>query len=463
MTTATTLATTRVLLVKDGNKVRHAIKQLLESEGFITDVADSPRTALQELRRMRYDAVVVDFDDVGTNGFQSLFHQTRSEPGTQFITLADGKNVEPAIDATKAGAFGYLTHPFEASELIALVNRALNRNSTLIARANKAVPRRTGTPAGMVGDSPPMRLLYQQIQQVAGSRVSVLITGETGTGKELVARGIHELSARADKPFVPVNCSAWPETLLESELFGHMRGSFTGAFANRRGLFEEADGGTLFLDEISTIPASVQVKLLRVLQEREIRRLGAERSLSVDFRLIAATNVDLAHEVAAGRFREDLFYRLNVFPIRVPPLRARRGDIPKLVEHFHRQFARENKVPLHPIPVDTIARLESEQWPGNVRQLQNIIERIVVMPTGCEGALTSADAPSDGERSLLDRARQKHWNLAKLEREYILEVLLETEGRRSVAAEILGIDRRTLYRKLKDYGIDVSSAEASEE
>jgi DNA-binding NtrC family response regulator len=308
-----------------------------------------------------------------------------------------------------------------------------------------------------------MQRLYAHMRQVAGSRASVLVSGETGTGKELVARGIHDYSPRAAKPFVPVSCSAWPETLLESELFGHVRGSFTGAFANRRGVFEEADGGTLFLDEISTIPASVQVKLLRVLQERVIRRLGAERALSVDFRLIAATNVDLAQEVAAGRFREDLFYRLNVFPIQVPPLRARRGDIPKLVEHFYRQFTRENDVPMRPIPTDTMARLQAGTWPGNVRQLQNIIERMAVMPAGYEQvALTTSDEESIGEHTLLNRAHDQHWTLATLEREYILKVLLSTEGRRSVTAEILGIDRRTLYRKLKEYLPDVSPVDSSE-
>ncbi|MEX2283421.1 MAG: sigma-54 dependent transcriptional regulator [Gemmatimonadota bacterium] len=403
MTTATTMTTARVLLIKDASRGRHAIKQVLESEGYMTDVAESVRAALR--------------------------------------------------------AFGYLAQPFEAAELIALVRRAINRNATHIARADNAVYRRMTAPAGLVGDSPPMRQLYQHMHYVAGSRASVLVTGETGTGKELVARGIHELSPRAAKPFVPVNCSAWPETLLESELFGHVRGSFTGAFANRRGVFEEADGGTLFLDEISTIPPSVQVKLLRVLQEREIRRLGAERSHSVDFRLIAATNVDLAHEIAAGRFREDLFYRLNVFPIHVPPLRARRGDIPKLVEHFYRQFAGENNLRMRPIPTDTMTRLQANEWPGNVRQLQNVIERIVVMPAGYEVPVAPSDEASEGERALLKRAHQQHWNLARLEREYILKVLLFTEGRRTVTAEILGVDRRTLYCKLKEYGIDDPSEE----
>jgi DNA-binding NtrC family response regulator len=296
--------------------------------------------------------------------------------------------------------------------------------------------------------------LFELIERVAPTRATVLITGETGTGKELVAQAIHALSGRAGKPFVPVNCSALPETLLESELFGHTKGSFTGAIADRRGLFEQANGGTLFLDEISTISPSIQVKLLRVLQDRKIPRVGGGLPLPADFRLLAASNIDLQQEVEAGRFREDLFYRLNVFPIAVPPLRARAGDVPLLVEHFRTTFAAENDVPPPVIGAQVLSRLCAYSWPGNVRELENYIGRMVIMYAG-RGNVPFE--PPLGERSARERrmlkdARANRWALAQLEREYILDVLEDCSGCRSEAAQILGIDRRTLYRKLKEYG-----------
>jgi DNA-binding NtrC family response regulator len=298
-----------------------------------------------------------------------------------------------------------------------------------------------------------MERLFDLVERVAPTRATVLIVGETGTGKELVARAVHDLSERARKPFVAINCSALPETLLESELFGHTKGSFTGAIANKRGLFEEANGGTLFLDEISTISPAIQVKLLRVLQDRKIQRVGGGMPLTVDFRLIVATNVDLGEEVRAGRFREDLYYRLNVFPLNVPALREREGDIPILANYFRMKFAQENGVEPPSITPETMTRLASYPWPGNVRELENFIERAVIMYAG---ARTIPFEPPLGEkarseRELLERAREEKWDLGRLEREYILDVLESCHGHRGHAAEILGIDRRTLYRKLKEY------------
>jgi DNA-binding NtrC family response regulator len=305
----------------------------------------------------------------------------------------------------------------------------------------------------IVGDSAAMRQLGQLVARVARTRATVLVTGETGTGKELVARAIHEQSDRARRPFVPINCSALPESLLESELFGHTRGSFTGAVATKRGLFEEAAGGTLFLDEISTIPPSAQVKLLRVLQDRRLYRVGGTQPLSVDFRLVAATNVDLAAEVRAGRFREDLYYRLNVFPVRVPPLRERRSDIPLLVHWFRIRCAQDNDLVAPEIDAAVMNRLVEYEWPGNVRELENFIERTVIMCAGqpvVECDLARPDE-SPAESRLLETARREGWDLERLERCYILDVLESTRGHRGRAAEILGIDRRTLYRKLKEY------------
>jgi len=297
----------------------------------------------------------------------------------------------------------------------------------------------------IVGRSPAMERVLELIERVAPLRVPVLIVGETGTGKELVARAIHEASPRARGPFVPVHCAALPEGLLESELFGHTRGSFTGAVATRRGLFEEAAGGTLFLDEISTISPAIQVKLLRVLQDRAVRRVGSNQAIPVDFRLVAATNVELAGEVAAGRFREDLYYRLAVFPIRVPPLRERRSDIPLLARHFLDRFAEENGLEPLEIPPAVLRRMLEYSWPGNVRELENAVERAVVLNAGLrwisfEPPAGNGPAPP----AVLERARQERWDLARLEREYILSVLDEVRGHRGRAARILGIDRRTL-------------------
>jgi two-component system response regulator PilR (NtrC family)/two-component system response regulator HydG len=286
-----------------------------------------------------------------------------------------------------------------------------------------------------------------------------MVRGETGTGKEMIARAIHANSAHAEEPFIAVNCTALTDTLLESELFGHTKGSFTGAIANRRGLFEEANGGTLFLDEISTISPAIQVKLLRVLQDRRIHRVGGGPLIEADFRLIAATNVDLLNEVKEGRFREDLYYRLNVFPIEVPPLRERTGDIPLLLSYFRLKFSQDNEVPPPTIGAETLARMNAYSWPGNVRELENFVERAVIMYGG--NASVPFDPPigedAAHQRALLKTAQQQQWNLARLEREYIMDVLASCRGHRAHAALILGVDRRTLYRKLKEYGSDGDS------
>ncbi len=309
-----------------------------------------------------------------------------------------------------------------------------------------------GVRAHLVGKSQAMQRLYGLIERVAPTRANVLITGDTGTGKELAARAVHELSGRSRRPFVAINCSALPETLMESELFGHMKGSFTGAVQSKRGLFEEAQGGTIFLDEISTLSEGVQVKLLRVLQDRKVTRVGAREPITVDFRLIAATNRDLAELVTKGEFREDLFYRLNVFPVRVPSLRERRDDIPVLALHFRQRFADENDLEAPEIPPKTMTRLMSYDWPGNVRELENFIERAVIMHAGARAIpFEPPGQRPDPERNLLSRSREEKWDLERLEREYILDMLEQTQWHQSSAAEALGISRRTLYRKLKRY------------
>ena len=445
----------RVLVIEDEELLRDLLKNVLEQANYAVDTVETGELGLKALERELYDVVLLDLNLPGMHGLNVLSAAPVLQTDAQFICMTAFGSVDSAVEAMKLGAFDYLTKPFPPEELLLTVQRA--QREVDLKREVAALRRRSGEGlhARIIGRSPVMQRMFDLIERVAPTRSTALIIGETGTGKELVARAIHDLSDRARKPFVAINCSALPETLLESELFGHMKGSFTGAIANKRGLFEEASGGTLFLDEISTITPATQVKLLRVLQDRKIQRIGGGLPVPVDFRLIAATNIDLAEEVRAGRFREDLYYRLNVFPIRVPPLRERGGDIALLANYFRTRFAQENGVEPPPITPETMNRLMSYSWPGNVRELENFIERAVIMYAGArsipfEAPLGEKDRD---ERALLEKARQERWTIDQLEREYILDVLESVNGHRGNAAEILGIDRRTLYRKLKEYNM----------
>jgi len=446
-------ARARVLIVEDEEIVRDLLVKVLEEEDYAVEAVESGEEALKALDSELYDIVLLDLNLPGMYGLNVLAAAPALQTDAQFIVMTAFGSVDTAVEAMKLGAFDYINKPFRTEELLLTLERAVQE--TELRREIAQLRRRTGEGirANIVGKSPAMERMFDLVERVAPTRATVLITGETGTGKELVARAIHEMSDRSRKPFVAINCSALPETLLESELFGHMRGSFTGAIQNKRGLFEEANGGTLFLDEISTISPAIQVKLLRVLQDRKIQRIGGTQAISVDFRLLAATNVDLADEVAKGHFREDLFYRLNVFPIRVPALRERKSDIPLLANYFRTRFAQDNGVEPPEISGETMRRLMDYDWPGNVRELENFIERAVIMHAGARSIPFEAPLGQKGrsERDLLDRARQERWSLDRLEREYILDVLEETHGHKGHASEILGIDRRTLYRKLKRY------------
>jgi DNA-binding NtrC family response regulator len=362
-------------------------------------------------------------------------------------------SVDTAVEAMKLGAFDYLRKPLRTDELKIVIRRALDTRQLLreVAGLRRDLP---GTFNRLIiGRSGSMRQAIDLVQRVAPTRATVLITGETGTGKELVARAVHDLSDRSRRSFVAVNCSALPESLLESELFGHVRGAFTGAVQSRRGLFEEAAGGTLFLDEISTISPAIQVKLLRVLQERAIKRVGGREAIQVDFRLLAATNTDLSKLVSAGDFREDLFYRLNVFPIWVPPLRERKADLPLLANYFRLRFAEENRLEPPGLSDDTLARMAAYSWPGNIRELENFIERSVIMYPGAR--TIPFDLPpgetATAEETVLAEAGEGSWDLDHLEREYILRVLDRAHWHQGAAAKILGVNRRTLYRKIKRY------------
>ena len=363
-------------------------------------------------------------------------------------------SVETAVEAMKQGACDYLVKPIKTDELLRVTERAV-REAALrreINRLRREVHKEYSFHQ-ILGKSKPMREVFDLIRRVADSPTNVLITGESGTGKELVAKAIHYNSERRDAPFVPVNCAAIPETLLESELFGHVKGAFTDAKTDKRGLFEEAQKGTIFLDEISELPLTLQAKLLRAIQEREVRRVGATRAVPVDVRIIAATNLMLAEEVTAKRFREDLFYRLNVIEIRLPPLRERKEDIPLLVEAFLRKCAEASHKELRGMTESALALLMDYPWPGNVRELENVIERAVTLARGEK--IVPEDLPPNiqgarGERKVINEAVERILPLKEVEKEYILRILETTGGNKYQAAQALGIDRKTLYRKLAE-------------
>jgi DNA-binding NtrC family response regulator len=444
----------RVLVVEDDSVVLGLLTKILDEAGYEVVGVPTGEAALVELDKQLFDAVLLDLNLPGVQGMDVLAVGPTLQTDTPFIVMTAFGSVDTAVEAMKRGAFDYVSKPFRTEELLLTLRRAREETELRreVARLRRQV-KTEGPGVEMVGRSPAIDRVRDLIARVAPSRATVLIAGDTGTGKELVARSIHALSGRSERSFVAVNCSAIPETLLESELFGHVKGAFTGAIANKRGLMEESSGGTLFLDEIGTVSANIQVKLLRALQERSIMRVGGREPVPIDIRLIAATNLDLGEEVRTGRFREDLYYRLSVFPIRVPPLTERRDDIPLLAAYFLRRAATEHGVTPPAIPPTTMQRLMEYEWPGNVRELENFIERSVIMHAGAKAIPFD---PGEGlyrrrEHDLLKTARSERWNLDRLEREYILAVLDEVGGHQGRAAEVLGIDRRTLYRKLKRY------------
>jgi two-component system, NtrC family, response regulator HydG len=446
----------RVLVVEDEEVIRELLVPTLKEEGYRADAVGSGEEALKALDTTLFDVVLLDLNLPGMHGMNVLSAAPATQTDAQFIVMTAFGTVDTAVEAMKLGAFDYVNKPFRTEELLLTLKRALEETELRREVARLRAQSEEGFRGKIIGKTPPMQRVFDLIERVAPTRATVLVTGETGTGKELVARAIHDVSDRSRKPFVPVNCSALTETLLESELFGHRKGAFTGAIHSKRGLFESAQGGTLFLDEVSTISPSTQVKLLRVLQERVITPVGGTEPVPVDFRLVAATNEELEANVRSGEFREDLYYRMNVFPIRVPPLRERKEDIPLLANAFRIRFAEENGVEAPPILPDTLSRMMAYDWPGNVRELENVIERSLILHHGArslpfEPAAGQAVSGNGQGRDLLGRARAERWDLDRLEREYILEVLDEEGWHQARASDILGINRRTLYRKLKRY------------
>jgi DNA-binding NtrC family response regulator len=442
-----------VVLVADRDgSVAAQLSDSLRAAGHEALIAEDGQKTLDLLGSRTVDLLLLDLDVPKVSGINVLAALPSVHTDAEVIVMTDGGTVESAVEAMRLGARDCLRKPLSTDDVLRVVDRELTDLSTrreLKELRSAAAERRL---ASIVGKTPAMQRLFRLIERVAHTRASVLITGETGTGKELVARAVHDLSPRAENPFVAVNCSAIPSSLLEAELFGHMRGSFTGAVQSRKGLIEEAAGGTLFLDEISTLSEDVQVKLLRVLEDRRVQRVGSNAPVAVDFRLVAASNTDLSALVEAGRFREDLFFRLDVFPIAVPPLRDRKDDIPLLAAHFMARFALEHGIAAPRLSPLTVSRMMAYEWPGNVRELENYIERSVIMYPG--SSAFPFDLPrgvSHDGASALGRALDGEWTMERLEREYLLATLDHHAWQQGAVAQILGINRRTIYRKLKEY------------
>jgi DNA-binding NtrC family response regulator len=447
-----------VLVVEDDDAMRDLLVEELSDAGFSVLEASSGRQGIERVRAGAIDLVITDLRMPELDGFDLIRDIRATDAPPHIVMITAFGSIETAIKAVKLGAYDYITKPFEIEELILVSDKALKERRLVrrVERLQREVEGRYRFDS-IIGPSEAMQGVMSLVNRVAGSSISVLITGESGTGKELVARAIHYNSARADQPFVPVNLAAVPETLIESELFGHVRGAFTDARSDRTGLFAEADGGTIFLDEIGELAPGLQAKMLRTLQEGEIRQVGATRTQTIDVRVLAATNRDLDEMMASGEFREDLFYRLNVVDIHIPPLRQRPEDIIPLAEHFL-AVASAKLDPPRPLKLSPSCHraLLGYGWPGNVRELQNIIERGVALSDG--RSIEADDLPSQVRKRVdadfLATAVARRLTLAELELEYIVRVLDDEGGNKTRTAQRLGLDRKTLYRKLEEYSRD---------
>ncbi len=455
-----------ILIVDDDDSMRHVLSVILRDRGYEARAVSNGEEALKELVAREYDLVLSDVRMPKMDGL-SLLQQIRERfPGLTVVVMSAYGNHDSALEAMKAGAYDYLSKPFKPDEVVLVLQKAEERER--LQRENERLKRQLGQapgPEALVGSSEPMQELVRQIKKVAPVKATVLIMGESGTGKELVARALHQLSPRARMPFVAVNCGAIPENLIESELFGHVKGAFTDAIRAKKGLFSEAEGGTLFLDEVGELPLSLQVKLLRVLQEREIRKVGDSKSEKVDVRVVAATVRELPKLVAAGRFREDLFYRLNVVQLTLPPLRERPGDVELLARHFLDKYNERlgRQPPVAGIAPEAVRRLLAYRWPGNVRELENAVERAMVLcegewlgPEGFPEPAAEASAPAAPSAEPGNELSIKRATLA-LEEDFIRRALQRTRGNRTRAAELLEISHRALLYKLKEYGIDADA------
>jgi DNA-binding NtrC family response regulator len=444
----------RVLVVDDERHQRDILQMILEAEGYETVSARNSRHALQVLREQPFDVVLTDLKMPDMNGIALLTELLAVQPGLCVILMTAHGSIDSAVEAMRRGAFDYLTKPLEKDELLVVLGKAMERNN--LVRENRMLHEQLQDRFridSIVGAHGSMQDVFRVVQKVAPSNSTVLIYGESGTGKELVARALHQGSERRERPFYAVNVAALPESILEAELFGHEKGAFTGADVRRIGLFEQASGSTLFLDEVGDLKRDLQAKLLRTLQEREVIRVGGTERVRIDARIVAATNQDLEQAVREGHFREDLYYRLNVIPIVLPPLRERRTDIPLLVEHFLRKYG--DPKGLREVSRDALEILANYEWPGNVRQLESVIERAVLLsegpviqPADLPAAVrTPLSAPRGGQLGL--EIPETGIDLEQVERSLILKALEKTEGNVSRAARLLGLSRRTLQYRLE--------------
>jgi DNA-binding NtrC family response regulator len=444
-----------ILVVEDDAPMCELLTSFFSEKGYEVSTVQDGEAALARLEQQDFALVITDIKLPGMSGLELLARIRVDWSEVAVIIMTAFSSISSAVEAMKLGAEDYIGKPFQLDELAITVEKALERRSLRReVRELRAEVRGRYNFSNIVGRSKPMQQLFEVIKRIAARRdASALIIGSTGTGKELVARAIHYNSERRDAPFMPINCSAIPDTLLESELFGHQKGAFTGAHETRRGLIEEAQGGTVFLDEINTLSPNLQVKLLRVLQERVVRRVGGRENIPIDIRLVSASNEDLEERVRRGEFRQDLFYRLNVVPVRLPDLKDRREDIPLLVHHFLEKFAQQLGEPVRRLSNEAMRVLMTHTWPGNVRELENAVEHALTMGRGeillPEDLPVSVTAP---ERDIVSEATLDDLTLAELERRYIIRVLEKMGGHQLKTARVLGIDRRTLYRRLRQYG-----------
>jgi two-component system response regulator HydG len=447
-----------ILIVDDDEALRQSLAIVLKGQGYYVDQAGSHHELVKCLEEHSYDLIMLDLRLGGDSGIDMLKDIKGTDPGTEVMMITGFATIDTAVEAMKLGACDYITKPFRRDELLLRVKGVLKARS--LEKEVELLRTEFQKESGMeniVGTSKPLLRVLEVVKRVASTDSTVLITGETGTGKDLIARAIHTLSRRSQKPFVSVNCAAFPENLLESELFGYVKGAFTGAVTNRRGLIQEADSGTFFLDEVGAMPPTIQAKLLRVLEDRTIRRLGENQSIKVDIRIVAATNEDLVTAVQSGNFREDLFYRLNVVSIHLPPLRARRGDIPVLAEYFLKQFSTRESRRIAGFSETALALLMNYEYPGNVRELAHIVEHAVALSTG--DVITATELPA----SLREQPKRPETQSVQprpipavqqpLDERHLIIQAIEKHPTISEAAEALGMSRATLWRKMKKYSL----------
>jgi two-component system, NtrC family, response regulator AtoC len=457
------METAKILVVDDDAVARELLADALKKEGYEVEAFSSGEEAIERGRRGRVDLVLTDIKMGTVDGLTVLREFKRFSADTSIVLLTSFGSLEGAIEAIKQGAYDYLAKPFKREEIKLVVRRSLDHCQLVRENAryrDELKGREDWSP--LVGSSPAMLEVYKLVARVSEGRSTVLLQGESGTGKELIARAIHANSLRREKPFIPVNCGALPDTLLESEMFGYEKGAFTGAVGTKAGLFEAANAGTLFLDEIGDLGPALQVKLLRVMQDHEVRRVGGTTSLKVDVRIIAATNRDLEQFVKEGKFRDDLYYRLNVVRITLPTLAERKEDIPMLAHHFLQKYAGGSARAVRGFLPDTMALLQQYRWPGNVRELENAIERAVSLshgplftPDDLPAALRQPDSQVGDKTEVSDQHDAVCLTLEEVEKRHLIRVLKETKGNKVRAAKILGIDRRTLYRMAERFDLEL--------